>query len=222
MVFHWDLSDSMFPQVFRILLNILADFNNIVVWKVSTRPLICLSSSSWTNLLVTIASTPIAIGITVTFMCYSFFSSLARSMYLSFFFFFAFFQFYPVVSWNGKVHYSAGYLWILTSAKLFPSAVSSTLFIVISINFMVSLDALYCLRLSIIHLCRTISYAFLVINPRHSWILRQIFLSLRMCWSIYSSSPVPMVPLWHPFCSSGNNLRLIKEFPDFVRWDICQ
>ena len=39
-VFHWSLSDSNSPQVSRTLLSILAVFNNIVVWVVSTRPLI--------------------------------------------------------------------------------------------------------------------------------------------------------------------------------------
>ena len=37
MVFHWRLSDSKSPQVFRTLLSILAVFNNAVVWMVSTR-----------------------------------------------------------------------------------------------------------------------------------------------------------------------------------------
>ena len=36
MVFHWSLSDSKSPQVSRILLSILAVFNNAVVWMVST------------------------------------------------------------------------------------------------------------------------------------------------------------------------------------------
>ena len=37
MVFHWSLSDSKSPQVFRTLLSILAVFNNAVVWMVSAR-----------------------------------------------------------------------------------------------------------------------------------------------------------------------------------------
>ena len=44
-----------------------------------------------------------------SFMFHSFFSSLARSRYLSLFFFFFYFQFYPVVSQNGKVYYSVGF-----------------------------------------------------------------------------------------------------------------
>ena len=77
MVFHWSLSDR------RTLLGILANLNNAVVWMVSTRPLIF---KFIINPLVTLPSAPITIGITVTFMFYSFFfSPLARSRYLSFF-----------------------------------------------------------------------------------------------------------------------------------------
>ena len=58
MVFHWGLSDSKSPQVSRTHLSILAVFNNAVVWMVSTRPPTYKSS---------------------------FFDSLAKSRYLSFF-----------------------------------------------------------------------------------------------------------------------------------------
>ena len=85
MVFHWSLSDSKFPQVSRTLLNILAVLNNIVVWMVSTRPPISKSSNPFSNPLVTVPNAPITIGIIVTRMFHSFFNSLARSRYLSFF-----------------------------------------------------------------------------------------------------------------------------------------
>ena len=85
MVFHWSLSDSKSPQVFRTLLSILVDLNNAVVWTVSTPPVISKSSSPCTNHLVTVPRAPIIIGITVTFMFHSFFNSLTRSRYLSFF-----------------------------------------------------------------------------------------------------------------------------------------
>ena len=49
MVFHWSLSISKFPQVFRTLLSILAVRNNVVVWMVSPRPLISQSSSPLSN-----------------------------------------------------------------------------------------------------------------------------------------------------------------------------
>ena len=85
MVFHWSLSDSKSPQVSRTLLSILAVLNNAVVWMVSTRPPTSKSSSPFSNSLVTVPNAPITIGIIVTCMFHSFFSSLARSRYLSFF-----------------------------------------------------------------------------------------------------------------------------------------
>ena len=85
MGFHWSLSDSKSPQVSRTLLSILAVLNNVVVWMVSTRPSTSKSSSSFSNLLVTVPNPPITIGIIVTCMFHSFFNFLARSRYLSFF-----------------------------------------------------------------------------------------------------------------------------------------
>ena len=85
MVFHWSLSDNKSPQVSSILLSILAVLNNVVVWKVSTRPTTSKSSSPFSNPLVTVPNAPITIGIIVTCMFRSFFNSLARSRYLSFF-----------------------------------------------------------------------------------------------------------------------------------------
>ena len=54
-------------------------------------------------LLVTVQSAQITIGISVTYMLHTFFNSRARSRYSLF----AFLQFNPAVSRNGKVHYSA-------------------------------------------------------------------------------------------------------------------
>ena len=85
MVFHWRLSDTKSPQVSRTLLSILAVFNNAVVWMVSTRAPTSKSSRPFNNPLVTVPKAPITIGIIVTIMFYSFFNSLARSRYLSFF-----------------------------------------------------------------------------------------------------------------------------------------
>ena len=104
------VSDSKSPQVSRTFLSIPGDLNNAVVWMVSTHPLISKSSSPCTSPLVTVSSAPITIGFTVTFLLHSFFNSQARSRYLSLIFFVAFLQFYPVVSWKGKVHYLAGSL----------------------------------------------------------------------------------------------------------------
>ena len=82
MVFHWSLSDSKSPQVFRTLLRILADLNNAVVWMVSIHPVISKSSSPFNNPLVTVLRVQIKIGIIVTFMFHIFFNSRARSGYL--------------------------------------------------------------------------------------------------------------------------------------------
>ena len=85
MVFHKSLSDCKSPQVFRTLLSILADINNVVIWMVSSHLLISKSSSPFINPLVTVPRAPVKIGINVSFMFHSFFSSLVRSKYLSFF-----------------------------------------------------------------------------------------------------------------------------------------
>ena len=85
MVFHWSLSDSKSPQVSRTLLSILAVLNNALVWMVSTRPPTSKYSSPSDNPLVTVPKARITICIIVTFMFHSFFNSLARSRYLSFF-----------------------------------------------------------------------------------------------------------------------------------------
>ena len=86
MDFHWDLNDSKFPQVSRTLLSILADLNNAVIWMLLILLLISCSSSLFSRPLETVPRAP-AIGITVTFMFHSFFSSLARSKYLFIFLF---------------------------------------------------------------------------------------------------------------------------------------
>ena len=85
MVFHWSLSDNKSPQVSRTRLRILAVLSNTVVWIVSTRPPTSKSSRPFNNSLVIVPNAPITIGTIVTFMFHSFFNSLARSSYLSFF-----------------------------------------------------------------------------------------------------------------------------------------
>ena len=85
MVFHWSLSDSKSPQVSRTRLSIVAVLSNAVVWIISTHPLTSKSSRPFNDPLVTVPNAPITIGTIVTFMFHSFFNSLARSRYLSFF-----------------------------------------------------------------------------------------------------------------------------------------
>ena len=65
MVSHWNLSDSKRPQVSMILISILADLNNAVVWMVSTCPVISKSSSLYIKFLVTVPRAPITSGITI-------------------------------------------------------------------------------------------------------------------------------------------------------------
>ena len=93
--------ESKTPQVSRALLRILT---NDVVCLVSISPPISNSSNPFTNDLGNVPSVPITVGITVTFMFHNFFSSLARSKYLSLFSFSLIF----VVCRNGKVHSSVG------------------------------------------------------------------------------------------------------------------
>ena len=85
MVFHWSLSDSKSPQVSRTRLGILAVLSSAVIWIVSTHLPTSKSSRPFNNPLVTMPKAPITIGTIVTSMFHSFFNSLARSRYLSFF-----------------------------------------------------------------------------------------------------------------------------------------
>ena len=83
---------SKSPLVSGTPLSILADCKEAVIWI-----LLFLSLTDPLQILRGLLESPITIGITVTFMFHSFFSSLARTRYsfkLSF---------YSAVSWNGKV-----------------------------------------------------------------------------------------------------------------------
>ena len=113
MVFHWSLSGSKSFQVSRTLLSILANLNNIVVSRVSTLHLISKCFSSFTNPFLVHQ-----LQLVLPLPSYSivYFSSLTRSWYLSLFS--HFFHFDSVVFRNGKVHYSAGFLFCLVSLLL--------------------------------------------------------------------------------------------------------
>ena len=109
MIFHWSLCDSKSPQISTTLLSIQADLNNAAVWIISTRPLISKSSSLCTIIFVTVSSILITIGITVTIMFYSIFSSLTTSRYLFvgwnihtlvFFFFLIFIFWWFLLCWS--------------------------------------------------------------------------------------------------------------------------
>ena len=101
MVFHWSLSDSKSPQVSRTRLKILAVLSNAVVWIVSTRPPTSKSFRLFNNPLVIVPKSPITIGTIVTSMFHSFFNSLARSRFLSFFS--LSFRFILWSAWDSKV-----------------------------------------------------------------------------------------------------------------------
>ena len=116
MVYHWNLSDSKFPQFSRSLLSILADLNNAVVWMASTRLLISKS-------------------------LYQFFSDCTKSTNYNWYhrhfhvpqffqfsskiqvliFLFTFFQFYFVVSRKNKVHNLASCLFFVDYHKVWSS-----------------------------------------------------------------------------------------------------
>ena len=85
MVFHWSLSDSKSPPVSRTRLKILAVLSNAVIWIVSSRLPTPKSSRPFNYPLVIAPNAPITTGAIVTLMFHSFFNSLARSRYLSFF-----------------------------------------------------------------------------------------------------------------------------------------
>ena len=110
MIFHWSLSDSNFTQISRTLLSILANLNNAVVWTVSTRPLIFTSYSHCTYLWWLYSMRPLHL-VSPSFSCSVVFQISGKDkVFISLF---AFLQFYPVVSRNGKTHYSAGSLFCL-------------------------------------------------------------------------------------------------------------
>ena len=83
MVFYWSLSDRKSRHISRTLLSTVADRNNSGVRMDSICLLISKFSILFTSPLVTVPNTSVIIGIIVNIMFHSFFSSLARSRYLS-------------------------------------------------------------------------------------------------------------------------------------------
>ena len=87
-VFYWSLNDSMSLEVSRTLLSILVDLNNAFVWMVLILLLISSFFSLYSKFLDSDPRAPSTVGITVTFMFYSFFfSSLSRPKYMFIFWF---------------------------------------------------------------------------------------------------------------------------------------
>ena len=104
-----------------LLVGIRADLN--ISWMVSTCPLLCHSSSPWTNHSLTVPKAQITIGITDTFMFQSLFFQFPRKVQLVIFLL-AFFQFYNEVSRDRKIHNSASYIfffcWLLFGLVVWP------------------------------------------------------------------------------------------------------
>ena len=110
-VFHTSVSWWSFTEVWvtATLLKSLGLCS--VFWRLLTmlkaHPLISISFNPFTKPLWIIPSTPITIGITIIFRFHSFFSSLAKSKYLSLF---SFSLIFTLWSADSKVHYVAGSL----------------------------------------------------------------------------------------------------------------
>ena len=120
MVFHWSLSDSMSPQVFRTLLSILVVLNNAEVWIVSTRLPTFKSSSPFSNPFVTVPNTPITIGIIVTCMFHSLFNSLASSRNFSFFSYSFGFILWPAGTAKSTIFRFSSFCWLLLVLVFWP------------------------------------------------------------------------------------------------------
>ena len=108
MVFHLGLSESKSPQVTGIL---LADFINAIIWMASISSPFSYSSTSYTKPLGTIPDTKITIGTTVTFKFFNYLSSLARSKYLSLFFF-LWFSLCGLLRWQNQVDGKFSFLFL--------------------------------------------------------------------------------------------------------------
>ena len=104
------LSDSKPPHVSRTFLSILVNLNSVVVWMVSTRPLISYSSSLFNNPSVTVSKAPNTIGIIVTFMFHDFFKFPSKVEVLILLF--IFFQFYFVISRDSEIYILASSLFL--------------------------------------------------------------------------------------------------------------
>ena len=96
--------------------------------------------------------------------------------------------------------------YIFTLVKRFPHAVISTLQV-----FHFIFDNLYDFPGHLAHYPVLWYYIIVVVKQAIANFFRLVWLYLRMCCSMYSSFPVPLVHLRHPFCSSGNNLRLVSK-----------
>ena len=199
MVFNRSLSDRKSPQVSRTRLSILAVLSNAVVWIVSTRPPTFKYSRPFNNPLVTVPNAPITIGTIVTFMFHSFFNSLARSMYLSFF--------------------SLSFRFILWSAGTANSTIFQILFLLLIImrpGLLARLRWSVCILKSHRSLCESFSrtgaglciyYLFVWSNWNFLYISQWITLPTQSCLALYSFSAIRFLGLsWFCVCYVGITL----------------
>ena len=221
MVFHWSLSDSKSPQVSRTRLSILAVLSNAVVWIVSTRPPTSKSPRPFNNPLVIVPKAPITIGTNVTFMFHSFFKSLARSRYLSFF--------------------SLSFRFILCSARTAKSTILQILFffffllIIIRSGFQGGIWWSVCMLKSHRSLCVSFSltsaglciyHLFVWPNWNFLHISRWITLPTQSCLALYSFCSVPceiftqVIPWglsleseWHQISSIFSGVQQSSKYP---------
>ena len=95
--------------------------------------------------------------------------------------------------------------WIFTAAEIFLPAVNSFLVfhgfrdeIEEFVEYFVHFQTIYSSSF------RDHIKGLLVVKSCHGYIFLLVFVSLKVCWSMYSRSRVPLVVMWPLFCSSRN------------------
>ena len=153
-----------------------------MIWIVSILPMIFSSFSTFCLFfrpLDTVPSTPTTIGITVTFMFYCFFLKLWQDTSLCPF---AFFHYYTVDHWIGKVHKWASSLFLVNLYKVFWSRledpfVSQSTCEFISFFYQFILFAYYTINRFISHLITYTCYFFAFqFSLWYYWFLYHFFL----------------------------------------------
>ena len=112
-------SEYKSPQVSKYL-SFLTDLSVVVFRIVYIRPLILKSPCPWINPLLTVSRAPITIGITVNFIFYSFWNSLARLRYL-----FLFSLSFNLIQWSAEtakftiLECSLFFCWLISGLVVF-------------------------------------------------------------------------------------------------------
>ena len=106
----------------------------------------------------------------------------------------------------------------------FPPPVHSSIqfFMLSIINFMTLFDIMYIFRQFTIQFNGTIALSFLLSIHAIATLFCLVLLSLRMCSSLNSRWPVPLVTLWHHFLFLGKHFtaykRVINLLPILCYW----